>query len=288
MYTQSSKLIVGTMRWGTWGENYNPTDIANLLQNLIDNNLLEFDMADIYGHYTTEKLFGDGLKLSGIDRSKLFFISKCNILLPCQNRPYKVVSYNSSKQHIINSVHQTLENLQTDYLDVLLIHRTDPLMNYYEIAESFHLLHKQGKVKFFGVSNFDVFDFELLHELFPLYTNQIQHSLTFTDSLFNHQLQLGLKHHIPIQIWSPLGKFFDKNFNNPELKKLVQKLAEKYNCSTAQLLCAWALKHSSTLDLVIGSTKLERILDAQKSLQISIELDDWYDLLRVSRGYDVP
>ena len=288
MEKKDSKLIVGTMRWGTWGENYKPSALAQLLENLVQNNLYEYDLADIYGHYTSEKLFGDGLKQSNIERSKLFLISKCNIQLPCENRPYKVVSYNTSKNYILQSVQQSLKNLQTDYLDLLLIHRTDPLMNHYEIAETFDLLSKKGIVKHFGVSNFDVFDFEFLHSLFPLYTNQIQHSLTYTDSLFNHQLQLGLKHQIPIQIWSPLGTYFDKKFENIPLVNVVQKLAEKYSCSESQVLCAWALKHSSTIDLVVGSSKLERILEAQKSLSLTLEIEDWYELLRTSRGFDVP
>ena len=144
-----SPIIIGTMRWGIWGANHSVKNVQHLIEISLEEDLFTFDHADIYGNYTTEKLFGDAFSAMKINREEVQFISKCGIEMPCENRNYRIKSYNYSKENIIKSVEKSLENLQTDYLDVLLLHRPSPLMNPREIAETFDELREQKKVRHF-------------------------------------------------------------------------------------------------------------------------------------------
>ena len=156
-----SPIIIGTMRWGIWGANHSTKIAQKLIETCLSEGLYTFDHADIYGDYTTEKLFGETLSDMHIKREEIQLISKCGIEMPCKNRNYLIKSYNYSKEHIIMSVEKSLENLQTDYLDLLLLHRPSPLMNPREIAETFDQLREQKKIRHFGVSNFTPSQFEL-------------------------------------------------------------------------------------------------------------------------------
>ncbi|RZJ26752.1 MAG: aldo/keto reductase, partial [Flavobacterium sp.] len=134
MKTTFSPLIAGVMTWGTWGKNLSPAEMASMIQTCIDNGIDTFDHADIYGGYTTEETFGEGFAQSGISRDKIKLISKCGICYPSEARPLPVKHYNYSPEYIIWSVEESLRKLQTDYLDLLLLHRPSPLMCADEIA----------------------------------------------------------------------------------------------------------------------------------------------------------
>ena len=121
-----SPIIIGTMRWGIWGANHSKKDVQKLIETALKEDLTTFDHADLYGDYTTEKLFGDAFSKMNVKREEVQFISKCGIEMPCSNRNYTVKSYNYSKDHILRSVDQSLNNLQTDYLDLLLLHGPSP------------------------------------------------------------------------------------------------------------------------------------------------------------------
>ena len=124
-----SRIISGTMNWGSWGANYSSKEISELIRCAYENGINSFDHADIYGGYTTEEAFGKAFKLSGIEREKVIFISKCGIMYPCEKLQIDVKHYDYSKSHIIKSVENSLNNLNTDYLDSLLLHRPSPIMN---------------------------------------------------------------------------------------------------------------------------------------------------------------
>ena len=135
------------MNWGVWGKNLSEILMTELIEKSVSLGINTFDHADIYGGYTTEKSFGNALSLSKIDRESIFLISKCGIQYPSDKRPLKVKYYDYSKDHIRFSVENSLKNLKTDYLDVLLLHRPSPLMNPKEISEEIDKLKEEGKIK---------------------------------------------------------------------------------------------------------------------------------------------
>ncbi|MFM7357279.1 MAG: aldo/keto reductase, partial [Sediminibacterium sp.] len=147
--------VAGCMRWGSWGARFTQSDYRNMMDACMDAGITAFDHADIYGDYTTEEEFGEALRSAPFDRSKMQLISKCGIRMITPNRPaHQIKSYDTSAQHIIESVERSLKNLATDYLDLLLIHRPDPLLQPDEVAAAVIRLQDAGKIRSFGVSNF--------------------------------------------------------------------------------------------------------------------------------------
>ena len=281
-----SRIISGTMNWGTWGVNYSKKEMCQLISESFDSGINSFDHADIYGGYTTEKSFGDAFADSGIKREDVFFISKCGIMYPSEKLPIKIKHYDYSEAHLIKSVDNSLKYLKTDYLDCLLLHRPSPLMDVSIIAHTINSLIKIGKIKGFGVSNFTTSQMEMFRGKVKILYNQINLSLTHADLMFDGTLEYMQVNNILPMAYSPLGSYF-KNENN-ELKKVVNKLKNKYNCSDYQLLISWLLNHPSKIIPIIGTTKSDRIKNSVKSLKIQIELIDWFELLEASIGNRVP
>ena len=194
-----SKIIAGTMSWGSWGKQLNPQQIIHLINLCLENSITTFDHADIYGDYTTEADFGKAFKLSNINRNNIELISKCGIAYNSSNRPTKIKHYNYSRDYIITSVENSLKNLSTDYLDLLLLHRPSPLMEPNEIMEAIAKLGQEGKIKSFGVSNFTPSQVELISTEVPVEVNQIEFSLTQNSALYDGTLdQMIIKKIIPI------------------------------------------------------------------------------------------
>lgn len=283
-----SPIIIGTMRWGIWGANYSPTEVQKVIEKSLELGLYTFDHADIYGNYTTEKLFGDAWKEMNLNREKIQLISKCGIEMPCENRDFKMKSYNYSKEHIISSVEKSLKNLQTDYLDLLLLHRPSPLMNPQEIVEAFETLKNQGKVLEFGVSNFSTSQFDLIHQVYPIITNQVEVSLNHTNSFTDGTLdQLMMKNLRPMA-WSVMGNYFSEHSEqNSRIKKVLKGLCDKYNAEENQILLAFILKHPSGILPVIGTSRTETIQKFKKSLEINLGREDWFCLLEAAKGEEV-
>ena len=277
------------MTWGEWGRKFSPKETASLITQCVENGLYTFDHADIYGGYTTEADFGKGFQETGLDREKLIYISKCGIQMPCDNRPLVIKHYNYSKEHIITSVEQSLSNLQTDYLDVMLLHRPSPLLEVEEVADAFNTLEQSGKVRSFGVSNFTPTQLDLLATEVTLDWNQIECSLSHNSPLFDGSLDHHQTKGIGTMAWSPLGQYFkDENEANQRLKPLVETLCEKYNASEDQLLLAWVLKHPASIHPVVGTTRIDRLKDAQAATSIALSMEDWFLLLETQWGHEVP
>ena len=283
-----SPIIIGTMRWGVWRANHSIKAVQNLIEVCCQENLTTFDHADIYGDYTTEKLFGDALSKMDLKREDVQFISKCGIEMPCVNKNFNVKSYNYSKNYILKSVEKSLENLQTDYLDVLLLHRPSPLMNPLEVAESFEILREQKKVRHFGVSNFSPSQFDLINDAFPIITNQVEISLNQTAAFYDGTLdQLILKKLQPMA-WSVMGNYFtERSEENERIKKILKFLCQKYNADENQILLAFILKHPAGILPVIGTSKPENIIKLRESLTINLDHDDWFKLLEAKNGYEI-
>lgn len=283
-----SPIIIGTMRWGIWGANHSKEKVQKLIETCLSEGLYTFDHADIYGDYTTEKLFGDALSEMHIKREEIQLISKCGIEMPCKNRNYQIKSYNYSKEHIIKSVEKSLENLQTDYLDILLLHRPSPLMNPGEIAETFDELREQKKVRHFGVSNFTPSQFELINDAFPLVTNQVEISINHTDTFYNGTLDQMLLKKLRPMAWSVMGNYFTQpSAQNARIKKVLDELCTKYGAEENHILLAFLFLHPAQILPVIGTSKEQTIKDLKKSLDLKLDREDWFRLLQASEGKEV-
>ena len=283
-----SPIIIGTMRWGVWGADHSVKSVQKLIEVSYNHKLTTFDHADIYGDYTTEKLFGEAFSKMDIKREDVQFISKCGIEMPCINKNFTVKSYNYSKDHILNSVDKSLENLQTDYLDVLLLHRPSPLMNPVEIAESFEILRENKKVLDFGVSNFSPSQFDLINDVFPIITNQVEISLNHTDAFYDGTLDQMMLKKLQPMAWSVMGDYFTvKSEKNERIKKVLENLCQKYNAEENQILLAFILKHPAGILPVIGTSRLENIVKFKQSLSIELEHEDWFTLLQANNGNEI-
>jgi predicted oxidoreductase len=283
-----SPIIIGTMRWGIWGANHSVRSVQNLIEVSCNENLTTFDHADIYGNYTTEKLFGDAFSKMNMNREEVQFISKCGIEMPCVNRNYDVKSYNYSRDYILNSVEKSLENLQTDYLDLLLLHRPSPLMNPTVIAESFEILRDQKKVLHFGVSNFSTSQFDIINDAFPIITNQVEISLNQTKAFDDGTLDRLMLKKLQPMAWSVMGNYFtEQSEENKRIKKVMAQLCDKYSANENQLLLAFILKHPARILPVIGTSRQENILKFKESLTINLTREDWFKLLEAKKGIEV-
>jgi predicted oxidoreductase len=289
MNSKYSKIIAGTMTWGSWGKQLNIREIIHLIDHCLKNGITTFDHADIYGDYSTETNFGKALIQSNIIRSDIQIISKCGIQYVGSARNNIVKHYNYNKDYIIWSAEESLKNLNTDYLDLFLLHRPSPLMHPDEISEAIATLQKQGKIKHFGVSNFTPTQVELISKNIKVSVNQIEFSLTSHTAMHNGSLDQMMLKDIKPMAWSPLGCVFkDNNEQTSRISKQLGELKDKYNATEDQLLLAWILKHPSNIHPVIGTTNKERILNAVKATTIDLELEDWFLLLVASQGSKVP
>jgi len=283
-----SEIIAGTMRWGVWGANHSPKKVQKLIEVCLEESITTFDHADIYGGHTTEQLFGNAWKEMNIDREKVQFISKCGIVMNSEKKPSGLKYYNYDSNYILNCVDESLENLKTDYLDVLLLHRPSPLMNPEEIANTFQSLKDHGKVKNFGVSNFSVSQFELMDQYFPLITNQIEVSVNETSAFDNGTLDQLMMKKLRPTAWSVMGTYFsEQSEQNIRIKSIINTLCEKYDAEENQILLAFILKHPSRIIPVIGTSKEETIRKLNKSLMINLEAIDWFKILEAIKGKEV-
>lgn len=283
-----SELIAGTMRWGIWGANHSVKEIQKLIDVCVEENITTFDHADIYGGHTTEELFGNAWKDMDLKRENLQFISKCGIVMNSDKKPSALKYYNYNKDYILNCVDESLSNLKTDYLDTLLLHRPSPLMNPEVIAEAFTVLKDAGKVKEFGVSNFSVSQFELINQYVPLVTNQIEISVNEISAFENGILDQLMSKGLRPTAWSVMGSYFsDQSDENIRIKKVIVELCDKYNAEENQILLAFILKHPSKIIPVIGTSKAETIITLSQTLQIDLDLEDWFRILESIRGKEV-
>lgn len=278
------------MRWGIWGANHNELGVQKLIETALEENLYTFDHADIYGGYTTEELFGRAFSDMKIEREKIQLITKCGICYPCEKKKFPLKYYNYSKEYIINQVEESLQNLKTDYIDLLLLHRPSPLMNPEEIAAAFGILRSSGKVRDFGVSNFTASQFDLISNYFPqLVTNQVEISLTETKTFYDGTLDQMMLKNLKPMAYSVLGSYFSEDSERTaRIKSVFDELTAKYNVDEAQLLLAFLLKHPSKILPIIGTSKAESITSLKKSLHINLEIEDWFRMLEASVGNKVP
>lgn len=283
-----SKIIAGTMSWGIWDKNLSMKEMAHLMNLFVENQITSFDHADIYGGYTTEAAFGEALKLSPLKREQIELISKCGIQYAVESRNNRIKHYDYSKKYIVWSVENSLKNLQTDYLDVFLLHRPSPLMQADEIAEAVSMLKKEGKIKQFGVSNFTPSQMQLIHQKTKIEYNQIQFSATHFSPMTDGTLDFMQTNQITPMAWNPLGTVFREDSEQTRrLKKLFVRLVEKYEVGADLLLMSWILQHPSGVLPVAGTVNAGRIQLLKKSTEIKLDLQDWFEIWVESKGSKV-
>ena len=287
-----SRIIHGLWRLSEW--DMSNEEVLLLIENCLKAGITTFDHADIYGNYTCEKKFGDALALKPELRKEMEIVTKCGIKLVSNNRPqHSVKSYDTSKEHIIASVNQSLQNLQTDYIDVLLIHRPDPFMDPAEVAEAFTQLKIEGKVRQFGVSNFKRSQYKMLQSYldFPLITNQIELSAYQLENFEDGTLDLCQEERITPMAWSPLagGSIFSSNNQRAKnLRDTLERIAGEIGAhGIDEVLYAWLLSHPANIMPIVGSGKMDRIESAIRSLDLTVSRDQWFEILQVSMDHEI-
>ncbi len=289
---EMSELVQGYWRLAEW--RMNPQQRLTFLKQHLELGISTVDHADIYGDYRCEQLFGEALRLDPSIRSQLQIVTKCDIKLISSRHPeHKIKYYDTSAAHIYQSVNNSLQHLGVDELDVLLIHRPDALMNADEVAEAFEQLHKVGKVKHFGVSNFTPRQFELLQSRVskPLLTNQVEiNPLNFQVADDGTLDQLQMLRTRPMA-WSCLagGALFASDHADAiRVRHELETIAAEIGAQTIeQVVYAWVRQLPSLPVPIIGSGKIERVEQAVEALDLSLTREQWYRIWTASKGHEV-
>ncbi|WP_327083936.1 aldo/keto reductase [Streptococcus suis] len=292
-----SRIALGCMRMASLSEK----ETAKVLETVVEQRINFFDHADIYGGGESEIRFAQGAKSAGLKREDLLLQSKCGI-----RKGY----FDFSKEYILESVDGILKRLDTEYLDVLALHRPDALMEAEEVAEAFYLLKKAGKVHHFGVSNQNIYQMELLQSYLdqPLAVNQLQLSPAHTP-LIDAGLHVNMKDDaatmrdgglidycqlkkITIQAWSPFLIDLQRGIfaNHPDyahLNQTIGEIAERYHVSHETIVVAWILRHPAKIQTIVGSMNLERLTKIAQASQITLTRPEWYEIYR-SAGNILP
>ena len=289
----ASEISLGIMRISGQG----PKEAAAIVQTAVDNGIDFFDHADIYGGGRSEEIFAQACQDAGIKRESIIIQTKCGI----RNKQPDFTRYDFSHEHIVASVEGSLKRLKTEYVDVLLLHRPDTLMEPEVVAEAFNQLYFEGKVRYFGVSNFNPFQVEFLQKSVnhKLIANQLQFGLGHTGMLdqgffVNRRegmgydrdggiLEYSRMRDMTIQAWSPYQSskqeprpVFLNNPDFPELNEAINQLAEKYNSNPMAIAAAWILTHPAQMQVILGSMTPSRIADTAKASDIRLTREEWY------------
>lgn len=287
-----SRIVHGMWRLVDWKMSDN--ELLRFVEEAIAMGVTTFDNADIYGGYRCEELFGKIFKLKPSLRNEIELVTKCGISLVSDKFPdRKIKYYDSSYKHIIESANNSLKLLNTSYIDLLLLHRPDPLINPEEVAKAFYELQNSGKVKHFGVSNFTPMQFEMLQKFLDvkLVTNQIEFSPYCLEHFENGNISFLLKEKIYPMAWSPLGggRLFDEtNEKAVRIKEKMVKIAAELNVDDiSKIAYAWILMHPVKALPIVGSGKIERLQQAVDAMNIELSREQWFEILIASQGYEM-
>jgi len=292
--TLSDSLSVSRIIYGLWrhtdDQNMSSKKLQSKIEACLDQGISTFDQADIYGGYTSEAVLGETLKQAPHLRDNMEIITKCDIVAPIgiysDNR---VKHYDTSAQHINFSVERSLSQMAIDQIDLLLLHRPDPLMDAQETGAVLDALVASGKVKGIGVSNFKPWDIDLLQSCTQnrLLTNQIEISLLHNSAFTNGDLAYLQQHKIAPMAWSPLGGgalFKDKQ--TPLWQKL-NSIARSYKVQPSSVATAWLIRHPAMIMPIMGSNNLQRIERLSEALSFDLSREEWFELLQIATGKEV-
>jgi predicted oxidoreductase len=286
---QLSRIVAGMWRMTEWGMTV--AQRIGFIEQCIALGVTSFDHADIYGSYGVEGLFGEALRAQPSLRDRIELVSKCGIKLVAPQRPaHAIQHYDTGAAHIVASAEESLRQLHTDRLDLLLIHRPDPLMDFDEIAEAFSALRAAGKVLHFGVSNFSRHQFEALNRRIALSTNQVEFSPMHVAPMFDQTFD-GLQDvDVAPMVWSPLagGRLFNGTDGHAEnLRLVIKQIADRIEQPFASVVFAWIMQLPSRPIPLTGSGRIEAIRVAVAGTAFALSRTDWFTILRAARSHEV-
>ncbi len=286
-----SPIVAGCMRMAE--AKLGPAEILYFVESCLELGVDSFDHAPVYGRYTVEEMFGDAvLRKKPALRQKIKLVSKTGIVLPGEEGNSHVY-YKNTPDWIKPEVERSLQKLGTDHLDLLLVHRFDPLANPQALGEALDALVQSGKVLSVGVSNYGVEAFNALQANMktPLVTNQVELSALAPEVLFSGLADDALQKNLPLMAWSPLGGgrlFKGDDAQSHRLREAAQVVANAHGTGLDTVLYAWLLRLPQTVLPVTGTVNAERLRSAVEALKLTLSYDEWYAILAASRGFDVP
>ncbi|MGR3503217.1 aldo/keto reductase [Pseudaestuariivita sp.] len=283
-----SRLVYGMWRLSD-DANTSPKHVRAKVDACLDQGITTFDQADIYGGYEAEEVFG--AVMTPELRCKIEIVTKCDIVAPAgRYADARIKYYDTSRAHILASVDHSLRLMKTDYIDTLLIHRPDPMMDHHETGAALDEVIASGKVRSVGVSNFKRHDWTLLQSAMkaPLVTNQIEisvlHHVPFTNGDVAYLQEAG----VPIMAWSPLagGALFEAK--NAGLRDLLSKIGAEFGVDDTAVAVAWLLAHPAKIIPVLGTNTLERIAKIGDAAKVTIDRQTWFEIYTAALGHEVP
>ena len=305
-----SRIGYGCMQMGgSWDQSPLTAELVKnaeqLLITALEHGINLYDHADIYCVGKSEKVFGELLKRRPSLRSRIVIQSKCGIRFKDDPESGLPARYDFSYDHIIQSTEQSIRRLNCDYLDLMMLHRPDPLMEPEQVAAAIDHLYSSGKVKAFGVSNHSAAQIALLQHFLdqPIVVNQLELSL-LNHYLISDGIQVNSKlptnysvagildycrlHGIRVQAWSPLagGKLFGSE--QPLASAYIQSLAYEKETSPEAIVLSWLLRHPAGIQPIVGTTQAQRLVSACESDRVDLSREQWYQLLEIVRGVPVP
>lgn len=283
-----SRIVYGLWRLGD-DENTAPDHVRNKIAACLDQGITTMDQADIYGGYMAEEILGNALRGSDL-RAKIEIVTKCDIVAPVgRYADARVKYYDTSRTHIMASVDHSLRLMGVDHIDLLLIHRPDPMMDHHETGAALDEVIASGKVRSVGVSNFRPWDWELLQSGMKnqLVTNQIELSVLAHHSFTNGDVAFHQKHGTPIMAWSPLagGQLFGGQ--NADVTSVLSRIAADQGVDTSAVAVAWLLAHPAKILPVMGTNNLERIAKLGTACNVTLDRQDWFEIYTAALGHEV-
>lgn len=289
----SSSLTMSRLVYGMWrlgdDQDTSPAHVRNKISSCLHQGITSFDQADIYGGYEAEEILGNALKGSHL-RKEMEIITKCDIVAPVgRYKSARVKYYDTSRDHILKSVDASLKLMGIDYIDLLLLHRPDPLMDHFETGAALDEIIASGKVRNVGVSNFKPWDWNLLQAAMKnkLVTNQIELSVLAHEGFTNGDVAFHQTHNTPIMAWSPLagGDLFLKS--NEKLLNCLSKIADTFSVEPSTVAVAWLLAHPANILPVLGTNSLSRIETISQALDIKLDRQTWFEIYTTALGREV-
>ena len=286
-----SQVVMGCMRIADAG--ITEQELLTLVETCLDMGVTSIDHAPVYGGYTCEKIFGDAVLRKRPElREKMQLITKAGIVCP-GHYGNKTIYYNSTREEILREMDESLEKLGTDHVDLLLIHRPDPLADPAETADALETVVKQGKALHVGVSNFMPSQMTMLQSYLsiPLVTNQVELSVKNTENFFNGVVDDAFTRRIPLMAWSPLGGgdvFRSQEEKYVRLRGVLTEIAKGHETSMDAVMYAWLFMHPVRIAALTGTMNADRIKAAAEAADLKLSYDEWYQILEASRGFSVP
>jgi predicted oxidoreductase len=283
-----SRLVYGMWRLSD-DEDTSPEHVRNKIAACLDQGLTTMDQADIYGGYAAEEVMGNALTPEL--RNRIEIVTKCDIVAPMgRHAQARVKHYDTSREHILSSVDHSLRLMGIAHIDLLLIHRPDPLMDHHETGAALDEVVRAGKVRAVGVSNFRPWDWELLQSAMttPLVTNQIEMSLLRNAPFTNGDLAFLQRTGVPPMAWSPLGGGALFEEENIGLRRKLAEIGAAQGVDDAAVAIAWLLAHPARILPVLGTNNLDRIARIGHADRASIDRETWFDLYTEALGHEVP